>query len=279
MAYRFLLFPDFKDKALTLSYDDGVIYDKKLIEIMQKHGLKGTFNINSELFAQKTGERRMTKEEAIALYKEAGMEIALHGARHLSLAEVPSAMMVRDVAVDRENLEKLTGDLVQGMAYANGSYNDEVVDVLRKCGVKYCRTTISTEKFLIPTDWLKLPTTCHHKNPKLMELAKAFIEGGHGAYYWSVKNKLFYLWGHSYEFNDDNNWELIEEFAAYMGGRNDVWYATNMEIYNYVQAYNRLEFSCDGTFVYNPSAIDVYLDYMNKRVCVRAGERTELFKI
>ena len=279
MYYRFLAFPQFKQKALTLSYDDGVIYDKKLIEIMQKHGLKGTFNINSELFAQNEDERRMTEKTAIELYKSTGMEIAVHGAKHWSLAEVPSEMMVRDVAVDRENLEKLTGTLVQGMAYANGSYSDEVVEVLKKCGIKYSRTTVSTGKFLIPNDWLRMPATCHHNDPRLMELAKAFIEEPNGKYYWSQRNKLFYLWGHSYEFNDNNNWEVIEEFAAYMGGRNDIWYATNGEIYDYVQAYNRLEFSLAGTRVHNPSTIDVYLDYLGNQVVVPAGKTVELPKI
>ena len=279
MNYRFLVFPDFKEKALTLSYDDGVIYDKKLIEIMQKHGLKGTFNINSELFAANEGERRMTAKTAIELYQSTGMEVAVHGAKHWSLAEVPSEMMVRDVAVDRENLENLTGGLVQGMAYANGSYSDEVVEVLKKCGIKYARTTVSTEKFSIPNDWLRLPATCHHGNPKLMELAKSFIEEPSGRYYWSPKTKLFYLWGHSYEFNDNNNWEIIEEFAAYMGGRNDVWYATNGEIYDYVQAYNRLEFSIAGKWVHNPTSIDVYLDYLHHKVVVPAGKTVQLPKI
>ena len=279
MGYRFLAFPGFKDKALTLSYDDGVVYDKKLIEIMQKHGLKGTFNINSERFSDDPNSRRMAQDEAIALYKETGMEIAVHGARHWSLAEVDSAMMIRDVAVDREKLETLTGDLVQGMAYANGSYDASVVEGLKMCGIKYARTTVSTEKFDIPSDWLRLPATCHHNNPKLMDLAKAFIEEPHSRYIWGKRHKLFYLWGHSYEFNDNNNWEIIEEFAAYMGGRNDVWYATNGEIYDYIQAFNRLEFALAGTRVHNPSAIDVYLDYLGNKIVVPAGETVELPKV
>ena len=50
-------FPGFKYKALTLSYDDDVIFDKKLMEILDKHGLKCTFNLNSGLFAEKSGDR------------------------------------------------------------------------------------------------------------------------------------------------------------------------------------------------------------------------------
>ena len=54
--YEFLRFPEFKLKALTLSYDDGVVFDEKLISILDKYGLKCTFNINSGLFDLEGGE-------------------------------------------------------------------------------------------------------------------------------------------------------------------------------------------------------------------------------
>ena len=62
MEHTFMRFPNFRRNALTLSYDDGFIYDEKLIRIMDKYGLKGTFNINSGLFSE-DGKRRMTKQE------------------------------------------------------------------------------------------------------------------------------------------------------------------------------------------------------------------------
>ena len=102
------------------------------------------------------------------------------------------------------------------------------------------------------------------------------MEEGDPSYPWARRSKLFYLWGHSYEFNDNDNWEVIEKFAEYMGGREDIWYATNGEIYAYVQAFDRLEFSADGNFVRNPSTIDVYLDYYGREVIAKAGETTEV---
>lgn len=271
MRYPFLRFPGFRMKAVTLSYDDGVIYDKKLIEIMSANRLKGTFNINAGLFASKPGERRMTSEEAIELYTSSGNEAAVHGFRHLSLAEVDSAMAVNDVLADRIALEKLFGRPVKGMAYANGSFSDSVVEILKNCGIVYSRTTVSTEKFDLPNDWLRLPATCHHAHPHLMELAKQFIEAPQGRYYWSHTPQLFYLWGHSYEFNDNNNWHIIEEFASYIGNRDNVWYATNMEIYDYVKAYEALQFSADGSFVYNPGPTDVFICYMGREYLICAG--------
>ena len=78
MNQTYIRFPQFKSKAVTLSYDDGVIFDKRLIEIMDKHGLKGTFNINSGLFAKNEGERRMTEKTAYELYANSPHEVAVH---------------------------------------------------------------------------------------------------------------------------------------------------------------------------------------------------------
>lgn len=268
--YSILRFPGFRDKAVTLSYDDSPVYDKKLIEIMDRHGLKGTFNINSGRFVN-PGEIYLTKEEALALYKNSGHEVAVHGQNHLYLPDIDTAMAVEEVINDRKALEEMFGGVITGMAYAYGAYNDAVVDVLRMCGIEYSRTTKATEGFDIPTDWLRLPSTCHHSNPRLMELAHKFVEEPYRAYSRFIRPKLFYLWGHSYEFNDNNNWEIIEEFAEYIGGRDDVWYATNIEICRYVKAFDALQFGAGGRIVYNPTATDLYISYFDKNVLVPAG--------
>lgn len=275
MSYCFMRFPGFKSKAVTLSYDDGMIYDKKLIEIMDKNGLKGTFNINSGLFSE-DGKRRMTQSQAVELYLNSGHEVAIHGEKHLPLGKIPLAMATLDVLNDRIALEKLFGTLVSGMAYAYGSYNKEVVEILRSNGIEYARTTSHTYSFELPDDWLGLPATCHHGNPKLMELARTFVEEKPSPHYWARSPKLFYLWGHSYEFNDGNCWNIIEEFADYIGNREDIWYATNIEICRYAKAYKALQFSADGTGVYNPTATDIYLDYFNEEILVKSGETKQL---
>ena len=41
----FMKYPGFREKAVTVSYDDGTVYDKKLIEIMKNYGIAGTFNV------------------------------------------------------------------------------------------------------------------------------------------------------------------------------------------------------------------------------------------
>ena len=264
----FACFPGFKTKAVTLSYDDAVRQDKRLIEIMKHHGLRGTFNINSGLFSKSyNGVERgqMTLEEAEELYAQDGVEAAVHGYKHVSLAKVNSSQSIYEVMQDRRELERLFGKIITGMAYANGSYDDWVVEMVGNCGVSYARTVLSTESFELPTDWLRLNPTCHHNNPKLMDLAEKFLNYQEPEYFWDRKLRLFYLWGHSWEFDRDGNWVVIETFAKRMGNREDIWYATNGEIFEYLKAYESLVFSADSRLVYNPSGMDVYIDYIGSK--------------
>jgi len=278
MADLYMRFPGGRARALTLSYDDGVEQDKKLIEILNRHGLKCTFNISSGLYAPEGTvyekgriHRRMTKSEALALYTDSGHEIAVHGLTHPWLEKLPLPVCVREIIEDRENLEEEYGGTVRGMAYPYGTYNDDVVSVLRNCGICYSRTVHSTERFDIPNDWLRLPATCHHDNPRLMELAKNFLEQPSWGAPW-----MFYLWGHSYEFEAANNWNVIEEFAEYMGGRETVWYATNIEIYDYVKAYKQLNFNAAMTYVENPTAYELWFETNGKLYSVKPGESLKL---
>jgi len=278
MADLYMRFPGGRARALTLSYDDGVQQDKELMEILNRHGLKCTFNISSGLYAEEGTvydegriHRRMTKSEALALYTDSGHEIAVHGLTHPWLEKLPLPVCVREIIEDRENLEAEYGGTVRGMAYPYGTYNDDVVSVLRNCGICYSRTVHSTERFDIPTDWLRLPATCHHDNPRLMELAKNFLENPSWGAPW-----MFYLWGHSYEFEARNNWNVIEEFAEYMGGRKEVWYATNIEIYDYVKAYKQLNFNVAMTYVENPTAYELWFETNGKLYSVKPGENLKL---
>lgn len=269
----FMRFPGGRAKALTLSYDDNVKQDFRMMEILDRHGLKCTFNINTGCFAQvsQPTRGRMTEAEAISLYKDSPHEIAVHTLTHPHLAELPDNAVAYEVMADIRNIERLFGRITRGMAYPSGSYNDQVVEVLRRCGIAYARTVISTERFDIPRDWLRLPTTCHHDNPRLNELADKFLAGNPPASPW-----LFYLWGHSYEFDNHNNWAVIEQFSEKMGGNPEIWYATNIEIYDYVHAYKRLIFSSDMHMVYNPTATELFFLLDKKAYSVKPSEKLVL---
>lgn len=268
---------DGKTKVLTLSYDDGVVQDIRLIKILDKYGLKGTFNISSGLYLPEETVRdkfygRMKLSEAKELYLNSNHEVAIHAFTHPFLEKMDTAEIIYEIIEDRKAIESHYGKITRGMAYPFGRYNEKVVDVLEKCHIAYARTVKSTYGFDFPENWLMLHPTCHHNDERLEELIKMFVEKPSRC----NNSEMFYLWGHSYEFDNNDNWGIIEKFSEYAGGHDHIWYATNIEIYDYVKAYERLHTSYDKKIVHNPTNIDVWVDINNEVYCVKSGETLKL---
>ncbi|MBR5782663.1 MAG: polysaccharide deacetylase family protein [Clostridia bacterium] len=268
----YMKFKGGRDRALTLSYDDGVVQDIRLMKILDQYGLKCTFNLNSGCFIPEDTVRerfygKLKASEAKELYTDSGHEVAVHTVSHYRLEKLKTPEIITEVMEDRAYLEKTFGTIVRGMAYPFGTYSDEVIEVLSKCGIAYSRIVKATHSFKLPTNWLALGPTCHHRDEKLWELCDKFMEPC------KIGNiKLFYLWGHSYEFDDKDNWDVIERFAERMGGHEEIWYATNIEIYDYVKAYEQLEVSTDKKIIHNPTAIDLWAYEKGETFCIKAGE-------
>jgi len=255
-----LAFPEGRHKALTMSYDDGKEADRRLVRIFNEHGVRGTFHLNGGLLGS---EGRISAEEAATLY--AGHEIAAHTLTHPTIARCPKETVVHEIMEDRKALERITGEPVRGLSYPNGSHNRMIRDMLPRLGIAYARVVPSTGGFGMPDDWYEWMPTCHHKD-RLMERAEAFVGLNKRQYLY-----LMYVWGHSYEFDQDGNWDLIESFCAFLGGRADIWYATNIEIRDYMEAFERLQFSADCRIVRNPSATSVWLYADDRLVEVPGG--------
>ncbi len=259
------LYPNGKAKALTFSYDDGQIHDRKLVEIFNRYGLKATFHLNSGTLG--TGNEYDTfvcPEEIPELYK--GHEVACHGEHHRSLHNISDQQAILEIIEDRRALERIMGTLVQGMSYAYGHYSKEMTEILKLTGIKYSRTVNSTGGFFPPDKFLEWHPTCHHGN-RLMELGKQFLNTP--AY---VDMPLMYVWGHSFEFARAENWSLMEEFAEMMSGKEDIWYATNREIYDYISATRSQEYSADGFTMYNPTLFSVWVKTKDGVFEVKPGE-------
>ena len=72
---------------------------------------------------------------------------------------------------------------------------------------------------------------------------------------------LFYIWGHAYEFRTEEDWARMERFVSRLAEAKDkIWFATNIEIYNYVKAQRALVISADESIIYNPSSTDVWVE-------------------
>jgi peptidoglycan/xylan/chitin deacetylase (PgdA/CDA1 family) len=242
-------FPGGKNKCLTMSYDDGVWQDRRLTEIFNRNGIKGTFHLNSAMFGK--AERYLKPNEVLEVYK--GHEVSAHTATHPNINRCPMPNVAQEVLSDRVNLETTFGVPVRGMSYPFGSHTAEIRAMLPSLGIFYSRVVGDSFTFDMPADFLQWKATCHH-NSRLMEMAEQFNLPDR-----DINQRLFYVWGHSYEFDNDHNWSLIEDFCALMGARADTWYATNIEIYDAVQVWNRLQFAADNSFVFNPSAASAWV--------------------
>jgi len=253
------LFPHRTTHALTLSYDDGPVADRRLVETMNRHGIRGSFHLSSSFFG-KPGS--INASEVASLYK--GHEVSAHSATHPSLVNCAREVIVREILGNREALEQLAGYPVRGMSYPFGTYDDRVVSLLSALGIEYARAVVSTGAFGIPGDFMRWHPTCHH-NGGAMDVLRRFLDARH------QEKMLLYVWGHSYEFDNGNNWHLIEELCAAAGGKSHVWYATSIEIVDYCRALDNLKLSAACDVVYNPSAIPVWVSVDGKAVEVAAG--------
>lgn len=277
-------FPNWRGKVLTLSYDDGTVHDIRMIKILDKHGLKASFHLNSAQFLPEDGVRerfdgRMKLSEAKALYIGSGHEVAAHGLNHTSLAALTEPEIAYEIIEDRKNLEREFGTIVPGLAYPYGSVSEKAIDVLRICGVQYARCSGRSGNFAFPpANWLQINSTCHHKAENLMELAEKFVE----AKTTYQRNMMFFMYGHSYEFDRDNNWEVLENFAAFIGGREDIWYATPGQICAYTKAFEAIDRSADGHILHNPTSQTLYFmvkglpGYEEKKLSLEPGQTVVL---
>lgn len=265
MKIRFDLFPNGKTKALTMSYDDGQKFDRRLVSIFNKYGIRGTFHLNSGTLDR---EGFVTSSEVAELYK--GHEVSLHTKTHPFLNCISTEAMIEEIVEDRKTLESLVGYPIKGMSYPYGVYDEKIVQTLENLGIQYSRTVVSHHDFRIPDNFLMWHVTCHHDD-NLLELGQKFLD-----YKYDGKLKLMYVWGHSFEFDRNKNWELIEDFCKLMSHNDDIWYATNVEIMRYIKALKALEFSQKGDIVYNPTATTVWINVDNKAVEVKSGEAIRL---
>ena len=281
----YLRFPDGKPKAVTFSYDDGCPQDVRLANTLNRYNMRGTFNLTRF-------ENRVSTDKIISINEvkehilDKGHEIAIHGYEHLASGAVHDFAGIQDVINCRTHLEKEFGVIIRGMAYANSGIKhfhnftnyEKVKNYLTYLGVAYARTTADNNSFYLPIDWHKWETTGHHNNPRLMEYIDEFLAIHHEKQMYGVNlmPRLFYVWGHSREFDKDNNWERLEEICQKLSGKEDIWYATNIQIYDYVKAYESLVMSADRRIIYNPSNQKVWFDIDGALYCVNAGETLKI---
>ncbi len=283
MRYCYLRYPEGKQKALTLSYDDGCYSDPKLLQIADRYGIKVTLNINSAWMGRE--DWHLTSEQLKEIIKNGGHEIAVHGAQHIAPGNASVTTGIADALDCRRTLEKEFGTIIRGMAYpdtgitllSSGVTKAQIADYLKSIGIVYSRTLGGDNcNFTLPQNFYEWMPNAHHNNPNLMEWLDKFLSFELNSYMSDRAPLLFYLWGHSYEFDKSDNWSVIEEFCQKASGNDNVWYATNIEIYDYVAAYRSLIFSVDNKLVFNPTHRTIWFETDGTLHSIKSGETIEI---
>ena len=206
-------------KAVTFSYDDGNEQDEKLLEIFNDYGMKATFHVNTGLdhdhgtwqYRDRLWVHRLNLRDCPSLYR--GHEVAVHGSLHQNLTELSSEALE----------EELGGDL-RAITDIFGVYNDTVVEKLKELDLRYGRGVASSRSFAPQKDLLRFQPTCHHDDAQLFSLAEQFLAME------PETPQIFYIWGHSYEFEGNRNWDRMKRLCEMLSGKADIFYGTNAEV-------------------------------------------------
>lgn len=243
------------EKLFTLSFDDGTEQDIRLIGLMEKYGIKGTFNISSGIFGRKTYIKRvgnggktaletdplhpelyvnhyiLSEKDALRVYSSPNVEVASHGTHHLVQSDLTKIQAEEEITRDFRRLSELFGCRIFGHAFPKDTFNGNVIDALRQNGALYARRVSRErpESFSFDRSSLILMPTCRHCDPFADELLNEFISAPAGR-----DDMVFVMWGHSYELDYGTSlacWEHIERMFQALSRTKDISFVTNRELY------------------------------------------------
>ena len=195
-------------KYFIFSIDDGTIYDKKVLEIFNRYGIKGTFNLNSGLdgfiwYLNGRPIERLYLKENPHLYD--GHEVASHTLTHPHLTMCPGEIIVKEVGEDITNLETIFDRDVYTFAFPFHDSDDRCVDIIKHLhNIKVIRHSEEDKSFKFPQDLLHVKITSLDINEALW-LVDQFIEDDEA--------ELFTFVSHGYDFEVNQTYDKLEELC------------------------------------------------------------------
>ena len=263
------LYPGGKTKAFNISYDDGVIQDIRFVEMLNRYGLKGTFNLNYGLM--KSGftwqhecgmtVRRIHEQDVCAIYK--GHEIASHSYSHPYFDNMEEGEILKELGADKFFLERLIGRKVAGYATPFYYYSDLMADCVRQCGFAYARISEESNDYSIPQDFYRWCGSKFHWDGDLEDFILGFLQT-------EQELALCQLVGHSYDLDVLNLWDKMERICSNVGNAPDVWPATNIEIVRYLTAMNQIRVA--DRQIFNGSSSVLWMEIDGAVVSLQPGE-------
>jgi peptidoglycan/xylan/chitin deacetylase (PgdA/CDA1 family) len=212
-----------KQRFFALSFDDGTPNDERLVSLLNHYGIKASFHLNANMIpldGQIGPHDRLPLNRLQNLYTS--HEVAAHGYTHPDLTKLKENEIRDELEKDIQGLNAYFHQNTLGFAYPYGTFNPTVIDVLKKTPLVYARTIRNTHRFDLPNDPLVLDPTCHIKDERLLGLTEAFIEKNN-------EPRFFLVWGHSYELENEADWERFEIFLKRIARKDDIFYGSILD--------------------------------------------------
>lgn len=263
-------YPQGRRKAFNITYDDGVLQDVRFVQLLNRYGIKGTFNLNSELmrngfaWTHPSGMevRRLSEDRVLGLYD--GHEVASHTLTHPYMHDLPEWEIMRQLGEDRENLQRLFGREVKGFAVPFDYYSDCIARCAESCGFEYARMSEFSGSYKPCTDWYYWKTGVYHIDASLTDFAAGFLHT-------DEELAVCQIVGHSYDLDAENLWGTMELICAAVSARQDVWMCTNLELVRYLKAMDQAVIT--QTAIENKSGQTLWFEHGDAVFAVAPGER------
>lgn len=263
------LYPGGKARAFNISYDDGVVQDIRFVELLNRYGLKGTFNLNYGLtrsgftWEHECGMtvRRLREQEIVSVYE--GHEIASHSYSHPYFDSMEETEILKELGADKYFLETLTGRKVAGYATPFYYYSDLMESCARHCGFAYARISEESNDYSVPDNFYRWRGSKFHWDADLEAFVRGFLET-------EQELALCQLVGHSYDLDVMDLWDTMERICHMVGNAPDVWAASHIEIVRYLQAMNQLQIH--EREIRNPTGIPLWIRINGEKIVLQPGE-------
>ena len=221
-------------KIVSLSFDDGTIYDLRFIELLNKYNIRATLNLNSKLdnfvwYFGDTPIERLKLNEVVEKYD--GHEVCSHSLTHPYFSSLSKEEIIRQVKEDCENLSKIFNRDINAFAFPFHDQTEEHIQILKEnLNLNYIRYSYFEESYL-PKDRYHIPLNALYNDNNLYEKLEKFKNN-------DLDNSLFVIAGHSYEFEVRNEWERIEELLKYLSSNKDIVVLPLIEAINVIFTTN-----------------------------------------
>ncbi len=211
-------------KYFVFSIDDGTIYDRKVIEIFNKHHIQATFNLNSGLddfvwYKDDKPVRRLSLKDNVDLYK--GHEVASHSLTHPHITMCPDDAIYREVKGDIDNLESTFNRKVTTFAFPFHDFDDRCINFIKdNCGITTIRVSELDRSFEYPIDQYHFKITSMDICDAL-NIIDDFINGD---------GKLFVFVSHAYDFEFNSTYNELEKLCQIVSTNKDIKILTMGEL-------------------------------------------------